>query len=539
MNIQQTVGFEPGILLDNDMLEVIVKYHGNIAEVGAQLGAQVEILSAEYAIITINAGRVSELIRFNEVEYVELPKILTFYLAESLSKACIPVVQRETGLGLGGGGVIVGIIDSGIDYTHPDFINEDGTSRILYIWDQTIQGFPPAGFRSGTEYTNEQINEALAQSQPTSVVPSTDTVGHGTAITGIAAGNGRTSAGRERGVAPNASIISVKLGNTGNEYFSRTTEVMRAIKYIIDKAQTLNMPVSINLSYGTNNGSHDGDSLFETYIDSVSQIWKNAICVATGNEGSAAHHFSYRLAQREAVNAEFVTTQNLFDIYLVMWKNFADTFSLELFSPGGQSTGLIRPTQRLTTAYLNGVNVNVIYGQPTHYNYDQEIYIRLSGDSGPITYGIWNLVVRGEQIVDGKFDIWLQTVEDVSRETSFLQPSVEVTLTLPSTAQSVISVGGYNAFIGTSAEFSGRGYTRSDIYVKPDLVAPAVGVLTTRAGGGYDAFSGTSVATPFVTGAAALMMEWGIVRGNDPFLYTTAKTKACLQTLPGARRGCR
>lgn len=519
IRLDRLTKFQSDNLSGNDLMEVIVKYNGDIQRVGTELGTVVELLSVNYAIITISLNRLPSLYDYREVEYIELPKNLTYILRYSLESGCITPVQSRTGLGLSGKGVAVGIIDSGIDYSHPDFINSDGSSRILYIWDQTITGSPPEGFRSGTEYTNSQINEALSQTQHTLIVPSVDTIGHGTAVAGIAVGNGSTSNGLERGVAPEASIIVVKIGNTGNESFARSTEIMRAVKYLSDKAITLNMPLVINISYGTNNGSHDGNSLFERYIDSMCEKWKTVIAVATGNEGITSHHFYAKLTQGETANAEFVLTGNARSVYITIWKNFADTIYFELISPGGDSTGIIRPVQSVTRITLDGVSVSVLYGQPNHYRAEQEVYFLLQTQNQVISPGIWTISARGTRITDGGFNVWLPTGEEVSRETSFLNPSLNTTLTLPSTARNIIAVGGYNAYINISADFSGRGPLRAVDIIRPDLVAPAVDIYTTRTGGGYDTYTGTSMAVPFVTGSAALMMEWGIIRGNDPFLY--------------------
>jgi subtilisin family serine protease len=517
--ISRLAELTPELLTEEGMLEVIVKYNGDIFKVGEELDAVVEILNNDYAIFTLNINRLPQLYEYTEVEYIELPKTLTFFMRASLGRACITPVHNPQRYGLLRSGTIIGIIDSGIDYTHPDFINEDGSSRVLFIWDQSIPGIPPEGFRSGTEYNNQQINAALASDNPFDIVASRDEVGHGTAVSGIAAGNGRESGGRERGTAPEASIIMVKLGRRGNALFARTTEIMRAVKYIIDKARELNMPVAINISYGTNDGSHSGDSLFETYMDSMSEQWKTVIAVATGNEGSAGHHFSGTVEQNGTVEVDFVTLGFAQRLYMTLWKNFADTMFFELVAPSGRSSGVIRPVQRITTVTLDRTLISFFCGQPTHYTLEQELYIVFRALDESIPQGVWRLFVRGEQIVDGRFNIWLPTVEDVSRDTAFLSPSTETTLTIPSTAIKVVSVGGYNAVIGSVAEFSGRGYTRQNVYVKPDLVAPAVGILAPRAGGGYDSFTGTSMAAPFVAGSAALMMEWGIVRGNDIFLY--------------------
>ena len=260
--------------------EVIVKYNGNIMRLENELNIDVEVLNENYAIITLNENQIGELYNFSEIEYIELPKTMTYSLSEEMRNICLPTPYNSN-YNLTGRGVLIAIIDSGIDYTHKDFINDNGTSRIKYIWDQTVDGNPPIGFKNGTEYNSEQINYALEQNNPYSIVSQNDTIGHGTAVAGIACGNGRASNGKERGVAPDAGLIVVKLGQKGAESFARTTEIMRAIKYVIDKAEKLNMPLVINLSFGTNNGAHSGDSLFETYIDSMSEKWKTNIIVAS------------------------------------------------------------------------------------------------------------------------------------------------------------------------------------------------------------------------------------------------------------------
>lgn len=532
--IERVVDFDPSLLQENDRIEIIVKFSGDIFMVAEAVGAEVEVLNSNFAIITIPLQSISELYDYKEIEYLELPRNLTFFLDKGLSQACITTVQSQYGFNLKGNGVVVGIIDSGIDYTHPDFKNPDGTTRILYIWDQTIPGNNPTGFLRGSEYTESEINEALQSEDPYLIVPSRDYDGHGTAVASVAAGSGSADIGLTNGVAPESFIIVVKIGNevvqsgSVNSGTARTTAVMRAIKYIIDKAEILSMPVSINLSYGTNDGAHSGQSLFESFIDDMAQRWRTVISVASGNEGSAAHHYFGKVNQGETLAVDFVISGNPEKVYMTLWKNFADDFSFELISPAGRSTGIIRQSQSYTQIVLDGVYITIVNSQPTQYTVEQEIYFFFSGSSQPISPGVWTLNVRGENIIDGNFDIWLPTLEDVSTDTAFLRPNVETTLTIPSTAYYVITVGGYNSNIDASANFSGRGYTRQNVSVKPDLVAPAVGITTARAGGGTDSFSGTSIATPFVTGSAALMMEWGIIKNNDQFLYGQ-RVKAFLQ----------
>ena len=517
---------------DKDKREVIVKYSGDLEKIEKELGIKIEILDENYAIITLSPNQICLLHNYTEIQYIEIPKIVSYILRQELNSVCIPTLQNSN-YNLTGKGTIIALIDSGIDYTHPDFRNSDGTSRIIYIWDQEGTGIPPEEFENGVEYNNEELNRALSTDQPYNIIPRMDIVGHGTTVIGVAAGNGRASNGREIGIAPEASIIVVKLGQTGQESFARTTEIMRAIKYVINKAKKLNMPIAINISFGTNNGAHSGNSLFETYIDDMSQKWKTAIIVASGNEGSAGHHFEGVVGTNQTIDIDFRVLANLKSLYITFWKNFVDTFELELIAPNGKSSGSISATTNFYNINISGTTVYIYNRQPVHYNEEQEIFFIFNMEDPYSAEGLWRIRVRGVDVVDGRFNAWLPTTEEVSINTSFLIPSVNTTLTLPSTARRVITVGGYNSTINSFAEFSGRGYTRNDVYVKPDLVAPAIGVLTTRMGGGYDSYSGTSIAAPFVTGACALMMEWGIVNGNDSLLYGQ-RIKAFLKK--GARR---
>jgi len=217
---------------------------------------------------------------------------------------------------------------------------------------------------------------------------------------------------------------------------------------------------------------------------------------------------------------DFTVIQNLDFLYITLWKNFVDTFQVEIISPNGETSGVIRSTERIKNMELGETKISVFNGQPVQYSDDQEIlFLFNSSEDNKILGGLWRIIITGSSIIDGKFNAWLPTVEQVTKDTKFLIPNINTTLTLPSTSRKAITVGGFNSIINSLADFSGRGYTRYNVYVKPDIVAPAMGVLSTKAGGGYDSFTGTSAAAPFVAGSVAILMEWGIILNRDPFLY--------------------
>ncbi len=510
-------------------MEVIIKFSGDFDFLLTQLSREpsvetIEDLGQGFAVVTLANDNVSVLNSYPVVEDIEMPKNVWLNDTSRVS-SCVSAAQNENGYGLTGQGVIVCIIDTGIDYTHPDFRNSDGSTRILSFWDQTGTGQPPSGFSSGKEFTLEMLNNALFSSDPLSVTGRLDINGHGTAVAGIAAGNGKTDP-YFKGVAPMADIIAVRVKPAGDD-FSRSTELMRALKYVIYKSREFGRPASINISYGMNQGSHMGDSLFEEYLTSISSVWKTSISVPTGNEGGAGHHYSGIISSNQTKNIDFFTASGIDRFYISIWKNFADEIAFELVTPEGKRTGWIDTADPIRDFRIGNLAINVVYSMPTRYSVSQEIFFAIQSSAGFISAGAWQIRLRAGAIVDGQFDIWLPTVEEVTTGTYFSSPDNYLTMTIPSTARKIIRTAGYNDTLDSSAEFSGVGNIDTSMQM-PDISAPAVGIIAPRIGGGYDSFTGTSFAAPFVTGAAALMMEQGIVRGYSPFLYGE-KIKAYLR----------
>ncbi len=494
--------------------EVIVKYSSPAEGFFSQLGQNVSVNYAEdlgqgFALADIPEESLPVLYSLPFVEDAEIPKRVYIDAVSGLDSACIRRLQDENTFGLTGKGVIVGIIDTGVDYSHPEFRRENGETRILYFWDQGAQGSPPEGFVSGAEYSSGMLDAALLSGDPFSVTGIPDRDGHGTAVAGIAAGN--------TGSAPGADIIAVKV-RPGGDDFSRSAELMRGIKYITDKARLLQMPAAINISYGMNEGSHRGDSLFEEYLTAAAGVWKLSLVVPTGNEGGAGHHYSGMMTASSRSDISFFTAAGLTGFYLSLWKDFADDLRVGLILPGGERTPVLDSGAEVSRFGYGDIYVTVIYGQPTRYSISQEVFFDIRAREGFIPAGLWKLVVVSGNIANGRFDVWLPTVAEVTTGTYFADPDNYATLTIPSTSGKVIRAAGYNDRIGSAAEFSGVGWNAEGL-AKPDVTAPCVGITAPRAGGGYGSFTGTSFAAPFATGAAALLMEQGIVRGRSPFLY--------------------
>lgn len=534
-------GLYTGYDYGSNTWELIVKYTGDIQSVAKRFGASAVVLLGGYAIVTMPQEHINEFADCAEVVYIEKPHRLFFSDRQALERSCVYYAWSEP-YSLGGEGVLAAVIDSGIDWKNTDFRNPDGSTRILKLWDQTVapesSGYaPPEGYVVGTEYNRDVINLALSGDEAAlrSMNLSRDYSGHGTFVTGIAAGNGQGMAGSFRGVAFESELIIVKLGDSEQRQFPRTTRLMEAVNYCIMEAQKAGKPVVINLSFGNNQGSHDGTDLLSTYLNAASDVWKNVIVCGSGNEAGNGIHASGMLSGRKAESVELAVGEYESGFNLQLWKNYSDEYGVELIAPSGERSGNLR-TYGADRVSLDNTQVYVYYGQPTPYSRYQQLYFEFVPAGGYVTPGVWRIVLTPVRIVDGRYDLWLQESATLNEDTRFFSPSEETTLTVPSAAGKVITVGAYNSRTDAYADFSGRGYTRTNDNIKPDIVAPGVNIVSTAVNGGYMVRSGTSMAVPFVSGSAALLMQWGIVKRNDPYLYGE-KVKAYLirtaRHLPG------
>lgn len=545
-SLELDVGYNP---IDREW-DLIIKYSGTL-EMVRTFAVSVTELTNQYAVITIQESKIDALTRLSEVDFIEKPKRLFFQVRNGKRVSCIDEVQKtpfsvwrkiapneqaeERGgnSNLYGSGILIGVVDSGIDITLPDFRYSDGTTRIRALWDQSIPGNPPDGYAIGTEYTQEQINAALAvesRREREQMIPSRDISGHGTAVAGIAAGSGEY-----QGVAPASELIVVKMASPRADGFPRTTELMQGVDYAIKKAVEYQMPIAVNLSFGNTYGSHDGTSLIERFLDDISNYWKNVICVGSGNEGNSAGHTSGSLAEMQEEAVQLGVQMNEPALNVQIWKSYVDKVDISIQNPSGVRVGPIREDLGTQRFVMGNTEILLYYGEPSPYSVRQEIFLDFLPRQSYVDAGVWQIILTPRHIVEGGYQMWLPSQGALNVGTAFLFPVSRTTLTIPSTASRVVTVGAYDPLTFTYADFSGRGPAEGQegaAAFKPDLAAPGVRITAPSVGGGYVEVTGTSFAAPFVTGSAALLMEWGIVRGNDPYLYGE-KVKAYL------RRGAR
>ena len=468
------------------------------------IGGTFENLGYGYGIITLPVDNLQAINQVPGIQYLELSKVLYTSDASSMRAACVTGLWQSTNLT--GAGVLVGFIDTGIDYTLRAFRTEEGESRIEFLYDLAA---------GGLVYTKAQIDEALASTDPYSVVDFRDSTGHGTHVAGIACAGGDID--RENyGAAYRSSIAMVKITGVEGVNFSLSSQIMRGIKFLIDRGREINQPLVINLSWSTNDGAHNGSSILEQYINTISGVERVTFVIAAGNEGDRAHHAGGELGEEE--NIQIRVSSGEAGVILQLYKPILSDLTLEITNPLGNRTGVI-PVRQGYREIPIGNDIVLLYDTgPKPFNLEGEVIITILSRENTVAAGQWNVRLINTGEIGGRYDIWLPISENIRAGTRFLQPDVYNTLGIPATVENVISVGSYNSMTNSISSFSGRGIY-GEGFIKPDIVAPGEGIVSTLPGGSFGPKTGTSMAAPHVSGICALLMEWGIVQGNDAFLY--------------------
>ncbi len=477
-------------------------------------------LANRYIVVYLNEKYVQSVFEDLGKDFISFyPKILSPLDTASNDAAGISQIHNQPFLNLSGRGVILGFVDTGIDYTKNAFKFENGNTKLLSIWDQTIDGPRSGNIYFGARYDAEMINLALKSDDPYSIVPSIDEDGHGTFLASVAGSN---ETGSYIGAAPKANIIMVKLRRAREYYINRyllpadnpnlyeSTDTLLGVKYILDQALGLNMPAVICIGLGSNSTARDGNTLFEEYISYISQWPGYAFITAAGNESNAKHHTQGKIPQSGNVDIISIKVGKQDTSFSVLI--FGDAFdkvSVGVTSPTGEVLPRISFKAGLEYSEKLLLENTTLY---VKYSRDTNNLIVLGFRSA--TEGIWDITLFGDAIVSGDYFAWLPITGQVSDTVEFLKPVPEYTIVFPASALRSITCGAYDTDDNSLYVSSSWGPTRLP-RMAPDFVAPGVnvsGIYPT----GYGTMTGTSVAAAMTAGATALLLEWGIVEGNIP-----------------------
>ena len=458
-------------------------------------------------------------ITLNRFSYGSIPKCYIPLDTEMLDQAGIAQVQNYPTLKLMGEGVMLGIIDTGIDYLNPIFRNVDGSTRIAGIWDQTIQtGDTPEGFLYGTEYTRGQINEAVRSERSMEIVPSVDEDGHGTFIAGVAAGGENVEEGF-LGAAPKATLGIVKL-KEAKKYLKQfyfiddktkcyqENDIMLGIRYLSLLARKNEMPLVICIALGTNQGDHNGTSPLGHLISNYADVNNTVMILGAGNEANQRHHYygkEKELNRPESI--EIRVAEGVTGFTMEMWTDIPNIFTVSIVSPGGERIPFV-PLRQIEAGHVykfvfENTTVYIDYRLFVERTNSELIFIRMEEPSA----GIWKLEVEARRLADGEYHIWLPVKEFLSGEVYFLLSDPDTTVTEPGCVMNGITAAYYNGENNSIAIDSGRGYTRNET-IKPDFAAPGVEVLSAAKRNQFVRRSGSSIATAVTAGASVLLMEW-------------------------------
>lgn len=462
--------------------------------------------------------------------YIAIPKLFGLMDTSAVEATGALRLQRVRGASLTGNGVIVGFIDTGIDYTNDIFKNVTGRTRILSIWDQSDQsGTHPQGIEFGSEYTREDIDRALQSENPYSIVPTKDTQGHGTFMAGVACGSEDVE-NNFIGAANESQIAVVKLKkakkylrdfylieeNVQDVY--QENDIMQAVTYLRNLSRRESKPLVLVLGLGTGSGQRSGGSALSQQLNDLGEMIGCCVVTCAGNEGNARLHYKGSVLNKEYEDVELRVGEGTNGFTMELWGNSPDIISVAFISPAGEMISRIpaRVGQSDTVEFLlEKSKIDISYSLVEAGGGVELIFMRFIDP----TPGVWIIRVYGNNILEGEYNIWLPIKQFIDKETYFLKPNPDITLTVPSTTQATITVAAYDNITNALFTDSSRGFTRTN-EIKPDITAPGVNVYGPGINNNYVRKSGTSVAAALVAGNCAQLMQWGIVEKNETQMKT-------------------
>ena len=516
-------------ITSNDYADLLIAYSGDQSVFNKFQDATVNIINFFDAVVHVPVSQITEntIVDFG---YSVMPSLFGIISETSLEASGILRIRSIPNFNLRGQGVLIGIVDTGIDYTNPVFINADNTTKIATIWDQTVQSDQyPASTFYGTEYNREQINLALQSQTPREIVPTTDEVGHGTMVAGIAAGNEVPESGFY-GVAPDAELIVVKLKPAKpylREFFRippgvpcyQENDIMFAIEYLTNEAIKINKPLALCIALGTSQGAHDGRGTLSSYLSLRAESQNTGVVVAAGNEGNARKHFAGNINPDLGYDTmELSIGEGETGFSMEIWGNSPGVFSIDIQTPSGEYIPQILPRldeNRDISFIFEQTRILVDYQLIESQSGTQLILMRFSNPSS----GIWRFNVYGRGALATTFNAWLPMHGFISENTFFIRSDPYTTLLSLGNAIVPITVTAYNTEDDSLLLDASRGYTSIGV-IKPEIAAPGVNIIAPTVEQGFAPVTGTSASAAHTTGVAAMLLEWAVVKGNQQGINT-------------------
>ncbi len=540
MGCSMTSGENP--IISENYADLMIEYNGDESLLEAYRNSPITIINEEAAMVHVPTQQITSN-SIMELGYAAIPSLLGLVSQRGLEDSGVLRLRSIPNFNFLGQGVLIGVIDTGVDYTNSIFQYADKTTRIAAIWDQTIEsGDPPTSRGYGTDYSREQINQALQSEDPYQLVPSRDENGHGTMVAGIAGGS-PVPESDFTGVAPGVEFIVVKLKQAKKvfrDFFYipdqavcfQETDMLFAIDYVLNTADSLNRPIALCVSINTSQSAHDGRGLTSNYLSASATRIGTGVVVAAGNEGNARRHYYGMVNPTIGFDTvELNVGENEKGFSMELWGQSPSIFTVDILSPSGEYIPRItafRNESREITFIFEPTVIYIDYRIVESESGDQLILIRFANPSP----GIWRFQVYERGNLNLGFHIWLPMNNFISNNTFFVKSNPYTTILAFGNAPVPITVTAYNDADDSLYINASRGYTRLGA-VKPNVAAPGVNIPGPTLEKGFTNYTGTSVSAAHTSGIVAMILEWGITKGNLQGMSTIEINKLIMR---GARR---